>query len=541
MALHKSSIMELLLALTEVPSVSRTEGEARMGAFIKEKLLERVPGLKDNPKSLIWYPLPNDPLGRHVVGAIVYSAEDTKDTVILTGHYDVVDVGDYGKYKKLAFSPMEYTKALKGENLDTESKQDLLSGDYLFGRGIMDMKCGLAAEMALLEEFAADVSKFPVNVLFLAVPDEEDSSEGMRAAVSLLVELQEKENLRYLGAILTEPSSAGAQVEGKELIFCGTVGKLMPFFYCMGAGAHVGQYYRGLSATLLASFCNQLMEANPDLIEEVNGEKTPPPACLYFRDLRESYSVTLPDRALVYYNLLTLRKYPADIIKELKKIAERAFKRALEHLADSAKSAGFDADEFSPLVLSFEEYLTELARANPDIKGEIRRIASELAELNDDRERAIELLKKLSDKDPSRKPKIVVGFLPPWYPHRENTRETSSDLLVADVAQKVVNEAKDKFGIDMEIKEFFGGICDLSYMGYKGSAFDPFCVAANMPGWGSIYRVAVKDLMKLDIPVLNIGPSGKDPHKPTERLYLPFSLEVFPALLERAVKAFKEV
>lgn len=51
MALHKSSIMELLLALTEVPSVSRTEGEAKMGAFIKEKLLERVPGLKDNPKT----------------------------------------------------------------------------------------------------------------------------------------------------------------------------------------------------------------------------------------------------------------------------------------------------------------------------------------------------------------------------------------------------------------------------------------------------------------------------------------------------------
>ncbi|HCD72196.1 MAG TPA: peptidase M20, partial [Thermovirga lienii] len=127
-----------------------------------------------------------------------------------------------------------------------------------------------------------------------------------------------------------------------------------------------------------------------------------------------------------------------------------------------------------------------------------------------------------------------------WYPHRENTRESAPDLLVAKVAQKVMDEAREKFGTEMEIKEFFGGICDLSYMGYKGSAFDPFCIAANMPGWGSIYRVAVKDLMKLDIPVLNIGPSGKDPHKPTERLYLPFSLEVFPALLEKAVKSFKE-
>lgn len=540
MTLNKSQLMELLLELTEVPSVSRTEGEVRMGAFIKEKLLERIPGLKDTPKDLIWHPLPNDPLKRHVVGALVRSARHTADTVILTGHYDVVDVADFGKHKSLAFSPLEYTKALHGEPLEHEVQEDLLSGDYLFCRGIMDMKCGLAVEMALLEKFAANPSDLPVNVLFLAVPDEEDSSEGMRAAVSLLVELQEKEALRYLGAILTEPSSAGAQVEGKELIFFGTVGKLMPFFYCIGTGAHVGQYYRGLSATLLASFCNQLMEANPDLVEEVGGEKVPPPACLYFRDLRDSYSVTLPDRALVYYNLLTLRKYPADILKELKKIAEQAFRQALDHLADSAKNAGFAADEFSPLVLTFEEYLTEIARENPDIKSKIREIASELANINDDRERAIELLKRLSERDFSRKPKIVVGFLPPWYPHRENTRESAPDLLVAKVAQKVMDEAREKFGTEMEIKEFFGGICDLSYMGYKGSAFDPFCIAANMPGWGSIYRVAVKDLMKLDIPVLNIGPSGKDPHKPTERLYLPFSLEVFPALLEKAVKSFKE-
>ncbi|KUL00932.1 MAG: Peptidase M20, partial [Synergistales bacterium 54_9] len=85
-----------------------------------------------------------------------------------------------------------------------------------------------------------------------------------------------------------------------------------------------------------------------------------------------------------------------------------------------------------------------------------------------------------------------------------------------------------------------GGICDLSYMGYRGSAFDPFCVAANMPGWGSVYRVSVKDLMKLDIPVINIGVSGKDPHKPTERLNLPYTLDVLPGLLRTAISAFAE-
>lgn len=41
--------------------------------------------------------------------------------------------------------------------------------------------------------------------------------------------------------------------------------------------------------------------------------------------------------------------------------------------------------------------------------------------------------------------------------------------------------------------------------------------------------------MGLDIPVLNLGPSGKDPHRPTERLCLSYSLDIFPILLREAV------
>jgi arginine utilization protein RocB len=64
---------------------------------------------------------------------------------------------------------------------------------------------------------------------------------------------------------------------------------------------------------------------------------------------------------------------------------------------------------------------------------------------------------------------------------------------------------------------------------------DMLCVASNTPGWGSVYRVALGELKALDIPVLNLGPSGKDPHKITERLRLSYSLEVFPGLLREAV------
>jgi arginine utilization protein RocB len=135
---------------------------------------------------------------------------------------------------------------------------------------------------------------------------------------------------------------------------------------------------------------------------------------------------------------------------------------------------------------------------------------------------------------------IITGCLPPYSPHRENAGESAGDLRARKVAQRVIETARKDYGVAMSIREFFQGICDLSYLGFQGSAFDVFCMAANTPGWGSIYRIALKEMMGLDVPVLNLGPSGKDPHKPTERLCLSYSLEVFPELLREAVKAFGE-
>jgi arginine utilization protein RocB len=283
------------------------------------------------------------------------------------------------------------------------------------------------------------------------------------------------------------------------------------------------------------------MEANPDFTESVGDEKTPPPACLFLRDIRKSYSVTLPDRAVAFYNLMTLRRAPADILKDLKGVAEKAFRNALNHVEGSAQDleAG-DFRPYPPKVMTYEDFLAEVGRLIPDIKEFIRKKVATLDEGLDDRKKALVLLGELCDLWNTQEPAIIVGFLPPWYPHRENTEDRPSDRLAMQVARKVAAEAKEQYGIDMGIRAFFGGICDLSYLGYRGSAFDSFCVAANMPGWGSVYRLPVKELMALDIPVLNIGVSGKDPHKPTERLHLPHTLDVLPGLLRTAVKAFAE-
>jgi arginine utilization protein RocB len=60
-------------------------------------------------------------------------------------------------------------------------------------------------------------------------------------------------------------------------------------------------------------------------------------------------------------------------------------------------------------------------------------------------------------------------------------------------------------------------------------------VGENLPGWGDFYRFPEEALLKLDIPILNLGPFGKDAHKNTERVHLPYSFETYPVLLKEAV------
>ena len=84
----------------------------------------------------------------------VKAEPETKRTIILTGHLDVVDTSESRALSGLAFHPEEYTKRVAELDLPEEAARDLQSGRYLFGRGVMDMKCGLAIEMALLAEYS---------------------------------------------------------------------------------------------------------------------------------------------------------------------------------------------------------------------------------------------------------------------------------------------------------------------------------------------------------------------------------------------------
>ena len=57
----------------------------------------------------------------------------------------------------------------------------------------------------------------------------------------------------------------------------------------------------------------------------------------------------------------------------------------------------------------------------------------------------------------------------------------------------------------------------------------------NMPALGHIYDIPIEDLQTLNTAVINIGPLGRDAHKFTERLYMPYFEEILPSLLRYTV------
>lgn len=211
-------------------------------------------------------------------------------------------------------------------NLSEDTKKDLKSGDWIFGRGSADMEYGLALEIEILRMLSEE-RNFNGNILFLAVPGEESNSEGMFAAVKYLADIQ-KEGYDFLGLLLSECCLPKYPDDSEKRLYIGTCGKIMPFFFCTGKETHACEPFSGFNPNLLVSEINRLMELNTDFCDSDNNSITPPPICLKQMDLKELYSVQTPIYAVSYYNLITLEMDVNKIMEKLKDIAKNAFDNA---------------------------------------------------------------------------------------------------------------------------------------------------------------------------------------------------------------------
>jgi arginine utilization protein RocB len=496
--------------------------------FLVEQLSD-LPYFRQHPDHLQKNPTEE---GRYFVTALVKKKPDIKNTVILVSHFDVVDVQDYGLWKEHAFNPKELTSMFYShkEKVPGHVREDLEQGNWLFGRGTMDMKCGLALHMAMIEKACEGV--FDGNILLLTVPDEEVNSVGMRAAIPRVLDIAQQFGLEYTAVLNSEPMFTRHPGDQNKYIYTGSIGKVLPGFYCYGKETHVGEPFAGLNANYMASLLTSELELNTDLCEIVEGEATPPPTNLIQKDLKEEYSVQIPHRAVTLFNLFLLEKTMADLVfllqQKVKQVAAKIEDSYAKHAADFSKYNPFIPPDLKVNVLTYEELVSyAIHHYGKETVDRIQTTVLSKKRDKDDRDVTIDLVDKLAIMCKGLAPMIVLFFTPPYYP----AVSSRNHPLMKEVTNEMEKYAHSTHGITFKKQNYFGGISDLSYVGLQYPAHSMNSLIYNFPLWNQGYSIPLHELEEFDVPVINIGPVGRDAHQWTERLDIDYSFEILVDML----------
>ncbi len=529
----QEKLMKTLLDLVAEPSFTGTAEENTAADKIYE-ILASMAYFQRNPQNLKKNPVKDDPLGRTYVTALYRGKGNTKKTLVLTGHHDVVDAECYGHLQNLALFPAELTKRISELSLSDDARRDLESGDWLFGRGVNDMKHGLALAIELLREIS-EKDDLEGNILFLSVPAEEYNSEGMLGAVDFLSDLQDQ-GFEYISLLLLEPSSMGAETAPKTF-HMGAVGKVNPLFFFVGKETHVSQSLNGLNVNSLASEVNRLMELNLDFCDSFEGDYTLPPSNLKQTDLKETYNVTTPLYAASYFSMETLNVRTSELVNKLKGVAAKAFENVIADYYEKCRKfherggTHLNPIEVSPLIFSYSELYQEVTKVHGGVfEGHLDAMIRKWEKAGCDKQTvAIYIVREACSWYPNKAPMIVVGFAPPYYPSRYPDLNREDYKALYRNIDQMARQSREDFQIELA-KNNFCGVSDFSYfeLGDKEGLRE---MAANLLGLDSAYHFPAEGLSRLAIPGIVFGAWGKDPHKFTERLNIPYSFDVVPVLV----------
>lgn len=519
--------LKALYDLVRIESVTGSEGEVAI-AHRLEAMIRELPYFQAHPEQLVLYEVGNY---RKVVAALALSPAKTSRTAVVIAHMDVVAADEFGAYASYAFQPDIWTEMIHQGKVSIPSyiAEDIAHGHWVFGRGVMDMKCGLVLNLALLEQ--ACCGEFAGNILFLAVPDEERHSDGMTGAASLLLEMKSKFGLEYDICIDTEPAFAERDPDG-ALIYSGTIGKLNVGAYAIGRETHVGSPFEGLSGVRMIAEITRTLELNPDLVEIVGEDLTPPVSCLLSKDMKFHYSVQTPFKASAIYNVFFLQRSPTEVMEGIRRQTEIAVRSLAQWYQERITAFHLDLPNWAKAtkVMTLAEVVEYAYSMTPELVDRALESIS-VSHGTDVREATLTFVDAIAGSLPELHPLVVLFFAPPFYP----AISSANDAMVNRVMSRVQKAARENHGVNLRRRNYFPGLCDLSYVGLGSARQDVAELRDNMPLLGRGYDLPLDDIGQLEIPVLNIGPYGRDPHKWTERLELDYSFGITPDLLYTAI------
>lgn len=484
---------EVALALTAWPSVTGTPDEAALAP----KLAQFLKGF-----DRVWTEaIPGDAARRSNVFAL--KRGKGRRTVVLTGHFDVVPIEDYGDLKALAFDAErlmpDIIARLRRTGENPLALADFESGDFLPGRGLLDMKAGLAAGIAAMESWNG-----AGNLLFMAVSDEEERSAGARAAAPRLAKIAQEEGLDIALVINHDAISDQGDGTAGRVVALGSIGKQLVTAFIVGKEAHACYPQDGANSAYLAAELVTEFELAPDLAETSGAEIAAPPTALHLKDQKAGYNVTTPAQAWAYWNTLQHRRSAAEVFDISLMLARRAMARAAARVQREIP------------VMTYAELAARVPAA--ELAAKAREIAA-LSHL-DLPERAKLLTAFAWSRSGLAGPAVVMGFGAIPYPAVSLSDAALEDRIMA---------AARPFGLSAV--RYFPGISDMSFLGEASG--DLSVAAANTPVWGSSFTMPEA----AGYPCINIGPWGRDYHHWLERLHAPYAFETLPKVLLAVIEA----
>jgi len=527
-------VERIAVSLVSTLSINGTKGEAEIADKV-EAILRSFPYFQENPDQVWSQLLPDDPLERKNVFARIKGRGDSKRTVIFHSHIDTVGIEDFGQQESIANQPEELLHFFQQWDGNEEVREHALSGDWMFGRGAVDMKSGVAVHLANVLYFSENREQFDGEIIFMVNPVEENQHTGVIASVDELFRLREEDQLDYVVAINNDYISPLYPGDPKKYIYTGAGGKLLPCFYVYGRETHVGQTLGGLDPTLVTAELNRLINNNMELTEQVEGEMITPPSALYLRDTKQFYNVQTAVTSYLYFNFMVLEATPKDIMQTLKNVAVTAAKHIESYYAEQyGKYAQINAfpstmPSWGIDVYTYEEYCAKLAGQGIDVKGATSRTVADNPGM-ELRQLCFEIVDALRKQDRAGKPCIVIFFAPPYCPHNYLKGESTRDREVIKVIEAATKKWEGLTGESFAVKRFFPYLTDSSYLSLHDTDEEVASLIDNFPEWERIYSVPVKRIRELNVPAINVGVYGLDAHRWTERVYKPYSFDTVPKL-----------
>lgn len=531
--------------LVEIESIVNTQGEKEIAQAIYT-LISSFPYFVENPNFVTKVDTIDDHMERSNVLAFVKGSKGKSNkTIILMGHMDTVGIDDYNHLKNQATNPDELMELLKNENLPPLVQEHLDSEDWIFGRGILDMKSGLASHLYLLKYYSEHPHELEGNLLFLAECDEEDGSHGILSALKTLKAWKEEHSFDYIGAINADFVSPRFEGDENRYLYKGTVGKLLPSFFITGAETHVGSCFEGLDPNFLAAELTKQINYNPDLCNEAHGEITVPPVSLKQTDLKPSYTVQTALSAYVYYNFFIYSWSPKEVLEKLEHQAYIAFYNALklyeERYMSYCKISGEPYREIPwvPRVMTYEnmhdilltQFGSEYANHMNAFKEELM-LDSELDTRMFSARVVEEAWKWMEDKNPA----IILFYSSLYSPRIEMSGQNEREKQLMSALDYAVGKVQPTYQHPIVVRNFFPYISDMSFVALSDDEDGIRAVSDNNPAWGSKHFVEYQDIRDINVPVINIGPYGFDAHKQYERMEMSYSLEVVPNLTNSVIQ-----